>query len=82
MSTARGAGLAEQGGLADAGRAAEHEDRALRAAGAAQEIVEAIELVAPAVKRRRPRRHRPGAGRDVLGVHGGSWGLRGLVRAP
>jgi hypothetical protein len=29
------------------------------------------------VKRRRPRRHRRGAGREVLGVHGGSWGLRG-----
>ena len=71
------AGLVEQGGLADAGRAAEQEDGALRAAGAAQQSVEAIELVAPAVNAvdrvvtvRGARARRPGGAWRLLGCGG------------
>jgi hypothetical protein len=66
--------LVEQGGLADPRRAAHDEDRAVRLAGGAEQVVDVVELLPPAVKRGRAGRLGVGAGRRVLCLHGGSWG--------
>jgi hypothetical protein len=52
--------LVEQGGLADPRRAAHDEDGAARLAGGAEQAVDPLELVAPAVEGGRTRHGRDG----------------------